>query len=811
MSEPAAAAPSGVARVPAGDVHGWSLAHADPLPPLDAAVCQRELEDGTYLAAIVHAVGARHEGADLAPIRQAFDLAMGAHATQRRRSGEPYLIHPVRVALTLAHMGLDVPTVAAALLHDTVEDSEISVYHLTESLGREVAAIVDGVTKLGKIPYLSRKEQQAESFRKMLLAMAKDIRVLLVKLADRLDNMRTLEHMPPEKRERISRETQEIHAPLAHRLGLEDVRRELEDLSFRYLQPASWSSWVEQLRALAPDIEDKAARARELLEQAFVAGRSHAEAGPEAGAEVDDAGWDTEIFGPVEVRVTRRWPQQLQRIAQITGRRPERPEEMFTLQVVVRDRTAAYAALGVLHGRLKPVPGTFRDYVALVRPNGYRALHTVVLDGAGARLEVQVLSHRMDAIARRGIVAQWAAEARGGPRPAWLGRLVDWQHDVHDPSEFIEAVKADLFADEVYVFTPEGDIHTFPKGATPIDFAYAIHTDVGAHCSGARVNGHVVPLRYRLRQGDTVEIITDPSTHPRAEWLKMCVTARARARVKHFLRQQERNRLRTLGESLLEQEFSSRGMSLAEHVARGTFLGRGRDLVEGASEPEDIYAAVGAGTVPAWEVFRAVCPAEDGEADGNLLARVLRRMAGRVGSGPRGAARVELGRANNPIRITRERVVGDETAGSTIVLAPCCSPVPGDPVVGFFRSGEGFVAHVQGCPEALDHLGEQRVYLAWEDGLELDCPVTLEVVTENTVGLLAKMSRAFSRHDVNIKQANCRTAPEVPGSEAHAVNTFHASVRNLPQLQALVQDLKEIEGVRQVDRVFTAGSGVFPR
>lgn len=777
---------------------GSSAGGPSALAPLE--VSETNIVDGTALSELLEEVRRHVSGADFGAIERAYTVAARAHAAQRRKSGEPYLVHPVRVARTLAQLGLDTESIVAGMLHDAVEDSELTAYELGEQFGRTVATIVDGVTKLGKVPYLSRQEQQAESFRKMLLAMSEDIRVLLVKLIDRLDNMRTLQHMPRDKQERISRETMQIYAPLAGRLGIEWVRRELQDLSFRYLEPAVYGAIEQDIARLIddrPELIDDVVRE---LREAFEASMNEAIVEDERGR------WSRELLGPVEVRATLRPPYRVHRRLEAAGRGLDQLSDVVTFQIVTRDRQACYAALGQLHASFQPVPGRFRDYVALPRPNRYRALHTSVIDRHGNRLELQIRSLQMDAVAERGIVAEWreggAAEGEAR-RLAWLGQLMDWQQEVPDPSEFIEAVKADLFADEVYVFSPKGDIYTFSKGATPIDFAFAIHTDVGMHCSGARVNGHVVPLRYRLRQGDTVEILTNPESGPREEWLKMCVSSRARARVKHFLRQRERQRLRALGRSLIEQEVAARGQSLAEHEEREDVaslaepLGLGKDRA-GA---DGVYEAVGAGQVSAVEVAERLQP-QRADAGDSLITRVLRRMAGRAGKGTAHGTQ-----PGAPIVVTRERVLGNAGADALIALAPCCSPVPGDALVGFFEPGRGIVAHVQGCPEALEQVSEQRVHLAWDEALQLPCPVTLEVRTGNTVGLLAEMSRAFSHHGVNIKQANCRAT----GDGERAINTFHATVDYLGQLDALIATLKGIPGVTGVERVFTQGSGVHIR
>ena len=794
--EPAGAEPSAAEPVaePTANAFGLEIPAALRTP----VVGERELEDGSARTALVAEVRRHHPAADTDAIERAFALGVEAHRGQFRKSGEPYYVHPVRVATVLAQLGLDGAGVTAALLHDVVEDTETTLYDLTEQFGREVATIVDGVTKLGKVPYLSRQEQQAESFRKMLLAMSQDIRVLLVKLIDRLDNMRTLEHMPRDKQERIARETMQIYAPLAGRLGIEIVQRELQELSFRYLEPAAYAATrADMVRMLSGSRGMQSSLAN--LAAVF----------DHTACSLDDAGEATAwpaSFGAVEVRMGSRSTYRVHQMLQGEGRGLDQPSDVVTFRIVTRDRGTCYAALGHLHAYFQPVPGRFRDYIALPRPNHYRALHTSVIDREGTRLEVQIRSERMDAVAERGIVAEWELDRFGGSearRMAWLSQLMDWQQEVSDPSEFIEAVKADLFADEVYVFTPGGDIHTFPKGSTPIDFAFAIHTDVGMHCTGARVNGQLVPLRYRLRQGDTIEILTNPSVEPREEWLKMCVSSRARAKIKQYLRQRERKRHRAVGKSLIEQELSSRGAAIAGLEDLGAMAEHAEALGLPRETGDDgVFEAVGAGQITAAVLADRLAPAPvtpPPSDQSGLFARMLRRMTAR----PKGGTGETLGtQATAPILITRERVEGRGTGRGMITLAPCCSPVPGDPLIGFFEAGKGIVAHVQGCPEALEQLGERRIYLGWEAGLVLDCPVTLEVRTANTLGLLAEMSRAFSHHGVNIKQANCRAI----GDGERAINTFYATVGRLEQLESLVATLKRIDGVGGVERVFSQGA-----
>jgi len=749
------------------------------------------------LQALLAVIVEHQPDADLDLVEQAYEVAREAHEGQVRRSGEPYLMHPMRVAHTIARLGLDTHAIAAGLLHDAIEDSSISVYDLTESFGREVARIVDGVTKLGRIPYLSSQERQAESFRKMLLAMARDIRVLLVKLSDRLDNMRTLNHVLPAKRQRISRETMEIYAPLANRLGIEWLRRQLQDLSFRYLEPVAFAEISANMEALLEGSPGFVDAGVERLAKVFsnLAG---------SAAVIGEDGWEADTFGPVQIRATLRSAYKVKTMMERLERKLEAVSDLVTYQIVTRDRAACYAALGVLHAHFSPIPGGFRDYIALPRPNQYRALHTAVVDRDGVRMELQIRSNKMDAVAERGIVATRPGDTHWEVHKlAWIGQLMDWQEEVLDPNEFIAAVKADLFADEVYAFTPHGDIHTFPKGATPIDFAFAIHSDIGMHCSGARVNGQAVPLTYQLRQGDKVEILTNPNYGPRPEWVGMCVTSRAQARVKHYLRQQQRERLREIGRSLTEQELATRGLDLQELEASGLVAAQCERLGLSTAHGKDgVYEAVGDGQVTASAVVDLVFPGAPGRGDagqGNVFSRMLHRMAGRGLRRP-GESGVPLGQghAGRPIEITRDRLGRKSGSEAMIRLASCCSPVPGDPIVAFFQGGGSITAHREGCPEALKQLSDRRVHLAWAEGLELDCPVTLEVRSANRVGLLAEMSRAFSAVGVNIKQANCRSLDD----GERAINTFSVSIRKREQLDTLVMALHDIKGVTGIERVF---------
>lgn len=723
-------------------------------------------------------------------VRQAFELAESCHAGQLRKSGDPYLVHPLRVARMLAGVGLDAPSVVAGILHDTIEDSELTVFELTERFGREIALLVDGVTKLGKIPYLSRRENQAVSFRKLLVAMSRDIRVLLVKLCDRVDNMRTLDAMPPSTQRRIAQETADIYAPLARLLGIDWIRRELADLAFRYLEPVAAKEIRSEMVALITADPTHIDRGLELLRDSFMADVELVDAASDPALTDAPPRWRAELFDKVEVRAHVLTPHEVHELRN-RGRGVEKLRDMVTYQVITESRDACYLALGHLHAHFKPVPGSIRDYVALPRANRYQGLHTQVLDRAGVRMYVEIRSRSMDAVAERGVVVELQHGLQASEL-GWLRELMGWQAEVEDPNEFIEAVKRELFADQVFVFTPEGELKTFPKGATPIDFAFTVHTDVGLHAAGARVNGQVVPLRYKLRQGDTIEILTDPKVEPRDEWLDLVQTSRAKARIKQFLRQRARMLAVETGRSLLAQRLESRGLDLGELESNGTVADKLEQLGIAPERGVDrLYELIGDNDIRIGMVVNALAPSSgSGESMlGRLLRPFRRRAEDLVPRSPRAG---EAGGA--PIEIDAQRV-----ESGFVQLASCCSPLPGDAVVGFRIPGRGIVAHVEGCPVAVDELHD-RVYLAWgSEPFELERPVTVRVRTANTVGLLAEMSRAFSATGLNIKQANCRAYED----GKLALNTFHATVGSLARLEQLLDHLREVHGVISVERVFS--------
>lgn len=719
----------------------------------------------TRLDEILASIRTYHPAPDLDMVRRAYDFAVKAHEGQTRRSGDPYVTHPVSVASIIAELQLDEASICAALLHDAVEDTSTTVEELVELFGKEVAFLVDGVTKLGKLPYSTKEEQQAENFRKMLLAMAKDIRVILVKLCDRLDNMRTLEHMPPEKQERIANETMAIYAPLANRLGIQSVKCELEDLSFKYSHSGEYQQLKTEIAKTRRERHKYIGDVEKLI---------HAEM----------------VRGGVPCRVTGRakhlWSirQKMKR----TGRTFDEIHDAIGFRVIPATQALCYQALGVAHSAWTPIPGRFKDYIALPKPNGYQSLHTAVIGPKGERIELQFRTEDMHLVADNGIAAHWTYKegrpSMGGNKDdqkfAWLKQLMETK-DLKDPTEFIESVKVDLFADEVYVFTPGGDVKALPKGSCPIDFAYSVHSNIGDHCSGARVNGMMVPLRYQMRNGDTVEIITSPNQRPNKDWLKLVKTSKARTKIRWLLRQEQRDRATALGKDLVEKALRKVEVSYAKVLKNGALDNAAKELR--CHSVEDLITQIGYGKFTPLQVVEVIAPdsikkaeAAAGEESAihpikNLIRKVTQRRGG-----------------------TGIKVQGEEDI--MVRYARCCSPLPGDPIVGFITRGRGVTIHRRDCPKALDLDPDRRVDVEWDGKSKTEHEVAIQVLCSNKPGLLAHISQSFTDSGVNISQAHCRTS-----DDGRAVNTFHANVKDLEQLKTVIRSLSRIKGVYSVDRV----------
>jgi GTP pyrophosphokinase len=713
-------------------------------------------------------VSAYHPAADLPLIQRTYDFAAKAHDGQLRRSGDPYVIHPLGVASVIAELKLDVSSICAGLLHDCVEDTSATTEEITKLFGPEIAFLVDGVTKLGKIPWSNKEERQAENFRKMLLAMARDIRVILIKLADRIDNMRTLGAMPSDKQERIARETMDIYAPLANRLGIQWIKVELEDLSFKYLYPKEYQEVLDKVSRYHREKQQHIDEVVQIIRR-----------------ELAEAGVQCQVYG----RVKHLWSvhQKMQK----TQRDLDQLFDIIAFRVIVENVRQCYETLGVVHSKWTPIPGRFKDFIALPKPNTYQSLHTSVIGPRGERMEVQIRTADMHKVAEEGIAAHWrykegrpfavdSKDDKDQKRFAWLRQLMEFQRDLKDPTEFIESVKMDMFADEVYVFTPKGDVKALPKGAIPIDLAYAIHTEVGNHCSGARVNGLIVPLRYTLRNGDTVEIITSPNQKPNKDWLKYVATSSAKAKIRNYMRTAERDKSKTMGKELLERELRKYGLAYGKLQKAGD-LQKATDTLKLQSE-DDLLISIGYGKVLPTDVIDVVVPEDK------------RKI-------------IEEPPPSNPItqlatslikRVTGRHHVGIKVAGEEDVLVrfgKCCSPVFGDPIVGFITRGRGVTVHTLGCQKAVDQDPDRRVEVEWDGKSKTPRPVSIQVVCADKPGLLAALSQSFNQLGVNISQANCRSV-----DDNRAVNTFQFAVSDVEQLRTVIRALQRISGVYSVTR-----------
>lgn len=719
------------------------------------------------LDAIVKQVRSYLPDADLDPVVRAAEFASKAHEGQKRKSGEPYFVHPLGVATTIAQLRLDVPSLCAAFLHDCIEDTDASREQIQGAFGDDVLFLVEGVTKLENIPLNSREERQAENFRKMVLAMARDIRVVLIKLADRLDNMRTLGHMASEKRLRIARETKDIYAPLANRLGIQWLKTELEDLCFLHLYPEDHKTIYDAVQ--------KADRQRKRFVADVV--RILQEDMQEAGIEAQVSGRSKHLWGIY---------QKLRRQGRALDL--EHLYDVMAFRIITTSVERCYQAMGRLHSTYKPIPIRFKDFIALPKENGYQSLHTSVFGPQNKRIEIQIRTLSMHRTAEQGIAAHWLYKegkplrVRDESRYAWLHQLMDDHRSNVDPTEFIDTVKLDLFDDEVYIFTPQGDLVSLPRGATPVDFAYSVHSEVGDHCSGARVNGVMVPLKYKLQNGDTVEIITSKSQHPNKDWLKFVATGRAKSKIRHFIRREERSRSQTLGRDMLEKELRRHRLSFAKMQKTGQLAQAAESLRAGSVD--ELVLSVGYGKILAADAVAVMVPESERVAGGNGEEQVgvVSKLLEKVGMK----------------RPTHRGIMVQGVDDMLVRYARCCNPVHGDPIVGFITRGRGITVHTRDCVKAKDLDPARRMEVDWDSKAKTMSPVAVRVESLNRKGLLAEVSKAFSTKGVNILQATCRTF-----EDDYAVNTFQFQIEDLSKLTALMKGLAKIEGVLRVERVNT--------
>ena len=713
---------------------------------------------------ILDRIGTYHPNPDLDLIKKAYVYSAKVHQGQVRKSGEPYLIHPLEVAGILTEMRLDEASIVTGLLHDTIEDTLTTRQEIGELFGDEIADLVEGVTKLSQFTAgNTQEEKQAENFRKMVVAMAKDIRVLLVKLADRTHNMRTLEHMRAESQERIARETLDIYAPLANRLGIQWIKSELEDLSFRYVRPTEFNEISERLSTHAREREKFIAEVIDVVQ-----------------TKLKESSIEAEVYGRVKhvYSIWRKMRAQNIDLSQI--------HDIIAFRVIVDDVAHCYESLGILHSLWKPVPGRFKDYIAIPKPNMYQSLHTTVVGPDAERIEVQLRTREMHQIAEKGVAAHWAYKEGKGKNGAlnkdaekfgWLRQLVEWQRDLTDPKEFLETVKVDLFSDEVFVFTPKGDVKSLPRGASPVDFAYAIHSQVGEHCVGAKVNGKIVPLRSKLKSGDTIEVLTSPHSHPTKDWLTFVRTSRAQTRIRNFIRLAEHTRSAEIGREVADRELRRYGISLPKLTKGGELLKAAEAL--GYTTGDEMIVAIGYGKLSPHQLVAQFVPAETlngplpEPAPASRLTEIFRKVTGRGGGG---------------VRISGISDV-------LVRFGKCCNPVPGDPIVGFITRGRGVTVHTHECDKVLATDRERMVDVAWDVKGEFRRPVNVRVIANDRPGILAAITATFSEAGINISQANCRST-----GDEKAVNTFEISITDLKQLTVVIKNIARIDGVYSVER-----------
>jgi GTP pyrophosphokinase len=699
---------------------------------------------------------------EVASLRRAYEFAAGRHALQKRESGEPYITHPLSVALILADMNMDVVALQTAILHDVLEDTGTRPEELRRLFGNEVSHCVEGVTKLDKVKLYSREDRQAESVRKMLLAMVGDIRVILVKLADRLHNIRTLESLPSDRRQRIAQETLEIYAPIAHRLGMGKVRGELEDIAFQYAEPEAATDLFRQ-------IESKRMAGEESLEQMRQT----------VTVKLANEGIPARVYGRVKrvysvYQKLRRQKIGLEQVYDILG-----------LRIITDSVKNCYAALGVIHNEWHPIPGRIKDFIAIPRPNLYQSLHTSVIGSDGLSFEIQIRTEEMHRIAEEGIAAHWKyKEGKRGPaeddqRIAWLRQLVEWQREMRDPGEFLSTFKVDLYQEEVYCFTPRGLVIILPRDATPIDFAYAIHTDVGHNCVGAKVNGRIVPLRTHLRNGDVVEILTQSNHMPSKDWLAMVKTSRARNKIRQVIKATERERAIEIGEKSLEREARRLGVALSK-VPREDFEKAASD--HGCGKVEDLYAALGYGRFSARQILQRFAP--------ELAPPPAEPQ-------PAPAAQPPPAQPGQQDLVIRVKGVDDVL----VYRAKCCNPIRGEPIVGYITRGKGVGVHSTSCTNVLSLMyeSERRIDVEWARSINEPFQIQLHVYSEDRPGILNQLTTVLTHENSNIRSLEARM-DDKRGTDC-AIVEMSVEIRDKKQLERIMAAMRRISGVRDVERV----------
>jgi GTP pyrophosphokinase len=739
----------------------------EPAPP-QRAIHQR-------FEALLKQVQANRPSEDVSLIRKAWEFCVQHHDGQMRASGEPYIIHPLEVAEVLAEMKMDATAIAAGLLHDAVEDTPATNAEIEAEFGDQVAHIVEGVTKIDKIQFANREDRQAENVRKMLLAMVSDVRVVLIKLADRLHNMRTLEHLKPDRQEAIARETQEIYAPLAHRLGMGKVRGELEDLAFRYTDPVSYEK-------VAAAVEARRAEGEQFLRS------------------VEDTLVEQLRENNIEARVEWRI-KRLYSIFQKIERSKvsfEQVYDLLALRVITQDVASCYAVFGLIHTLWRPVPGRIKDFIAIPRANRYQSLHTTVMGASGHQFEVQIRTEEMHRIAEEGIAAHWkykagdgSVTARDEERLNWIRQLVEWQKEMTDPNEFLSSLKMDLYPDEVYTFTPKGKVVVVPADGTPVDFAYTIHTEVGHTCVGAKVNGRMVPLRSKLRTGDIVEIVTQKDHRPSRDWLTFVKSPRARNKIKHWLNEDQRRRAVEIGRKLLEKEARRFKVPMAQIGDQDL----GRIAGEyGVATAADLLATLGQGKHTAHQILNKLAPGYASQGEAEAAPETKPGAGGEAG----------MSDAVRKLHLTGSDSLQVEGQNDLLVYrARCCNPIRGEEIIGYVTRGKGVAVHARSCPNVQNLLYEsdRRIAVEWgrvgdeNTGRPQRYPVKITVFCDDRTGMLKELTAVISDDNTNIRGVEIHQA-----ENGEAVIEFVVEAEDLHHLNRMVLGIRRVAGVRAVQR-----------
>lgn len=706
------------------------------------------------LAEFIIKVESFNANIDITLVRKAYEFSDRAHAGQKRESGDPFIEHCLEVAFILAELHMDSTTLAAGLLHDVLEDTPVTLEQVKAEFGEEIAALVDGVTKLGEFKFQSLEEEQVDYFRKLLLSMAKDIRVIVIKLADRLHNMRTLEHLSKERIERIAAETREVYAPLAHRFGMGRIKWELEDWAFKYQNPQAYRELVEKVQA---KLEEREKYIQEVI-------------GP-LSAELEKAGLKAEITGRAK-HFDSIYRKMLAR------KKPfEEIYDLFAIRVIVNTVRDCYHVLGLVHQLWSPVREGFDDYIALPKSNGYQSLHTTVIGPQNRPVEIQIRTHQMHRLAEFGIAAHWLYKEgkkqadEGDKQVAWLREVLEWQKEMTSPTEFLEYLKLDLYADEIFVFTPKGELRELPRGSTPLDFAYAIHTDVGQRCAGAKINGVMRPLTTELKSGDEVAIVTSPHQAPSQDWLKWVHTSRARSKIRHYLKLKGHEQSVALGKEMLEKELKKHRLKLSESEIVDLAMSFSFDSAEG------LYAALGDGSVSLITAIHKLVPEKKEPTDQSLFKKIIEKAKGE----PKGI-----------------KISADLAGGSLMYrLGRCCQPIPGEPIVGFITRGRGISIHRRDCPNAAELLtdNERALRVEWSVEGQQSFVVRLKLIVEERKNILRDVADAVAKADSNVRSVALDGAGRAtPG---HLV----VEVKNLSHLERVTKELKKVKGVVEVERV----------